>query len=229
MDRAFAHPDGEVVNRTIEMASPRWDAGEGADAARRTSIRCLVVDDHPAIRVGLRELLTAEPGLIVLDAVSSAEAALAVAETSVVDVAVVDYQLEGRSGLWLSRMLKGLVDPPAVLVYSAFSDYLLGAACVVAQADGMVSKAALGSELCDRIRDVMAGRTCLPIVPPVLADRLRFRLDPSEQAIFGLLSARVPVEEIGRTLALAHGELDAMLWAMLRKLERIDPTPSNAE
>src|ERR1700756_1881074 len=155
MDRAFADPDGEVVNPTIEMASPRRDAGDGAAGARRTSIRCLVVDDHPAIRVGLRELLTAEPGLIVLNAVSSAEVALAVAETSVVDVAVVDYQLEGRSGLWLSRMLKGLVDPPAVLVYSAFSDYLLGAACLVAQADGMVSKAALGPGLWDGFPDPM--------------------------------------------------------------------------
>ena len=135
--------------------------------------------------------------------------------------------LEGRSGLWLSRMLKGLVDPPAVLVYSAFSDDLLGAACVVAGADGMVSKAALGSELCDRIRDVVDGRACLPVVPPVLAERLRFRLDPAEQAIFGLMSARIPIEEIGRTLGLAHGELDAMLWAVLRKLERIDPPPRN--
>jgi DNA-binding NarL/FixJ family response regulator len=215
------------MNRTIERPSPFRDAGQASDVAQKTSVRCLIVDDHPAIRVGLRELLAAEPGLTVCDAVSSAEAALAVAERSAVDVAVVDYQLEGRSGLWLSRMLKGLVDPPAVLVYSAFSDYLLGAACVVAGADGMVSKAALGSELCDRIRDVMDGRTCLPVVPPVLAERLRFRLDPAEQAIFGLMSARIPVEEIGPTLGLAHGELDAMLWAMLRKLERIDPPPRN--
>jgi DNA-binding NarL/FixJ family response regulator len=215
------------MNRTIERPSACRDAEQGPDVAEKVSIRCLVVDDHPAIRVGLRELLAAESGLTVLDAVSSAEAALAVAGRSPVDVAVVDYQLDGRSGLWLSRMLKGLVDPPAVLVYSAFSDYLLGAACVVAQADGLVSKAALGSELCDRIREVARGRTCLPMVPPALADRLRFRLDPSEQAIFGLMSARIPVEEIGRTLGFAHGELDAMLWAMLRKLERIDPVHRN--
>ncbi|MGB0094677.1 MAG: response regulator transcription factor [Solirubrobacteraceae bacterium] len=213
------------MNRTLEQLSPSRANGYAPDALKDTSIRCLLVDDHPAIRVGLRELLAAEPGLVVCDAVSSAEAALAVAERSPVDVAVVDYQLEGRSGLWLSRMLKGLVDPPAVLVYSAFSDYLLGAACVVAQADGMVSKAALGSELCDRVRDVAAGRMCLPVVPPVLAERLRFRLDPSEQAIFGLLSAGIPVPEIGQTLGLAPDELDAMLWSMLSKLERIDPAP----
>ncbi len=139
---------------------PTFDAPE--ISARRTAgvdpIRCLVVDDHPAIRLGLRELLAAEPDIEVLDALPSAEAAIDFAQRAVIDVAVVDYQLGGRSGLWCSRKLKRLVDPPAVLVYSAFSDYLLAAACVVAEVDGMVSKAALGSELCERIREAAVGR-----------------------------------------------------------------------
>jgi DNA-binding NarL/FixJ family response regulator len=52
---------------------------------------------------------------------------------------------------------------------------------------------------------------------------MRRRLDPEEQAIFGLLSAGIATVEIGRTLDLAHGELEARLWGMLRKLERLDP------
>jgi two-component system response regulator DevR len=128
-----------------------------------------------------------------------------------------------RSGLWVSRKLKRLPDPPAVLLYSAFSDYLLAAACVVAQADGLVSKAALGADLCDRIREAARGVSRLPMVPPSLAESMRRRLDPEEQAIFGLLSAGIATVEIGRTLDLAHGELEARLWGMLRKLERLDP------
>ncbi|MDQ2897777.1 MAG: response regulator transcription factor [Actinomycetota bacterium] len=188
-----------------------------------TVIRCLVVDDHPAIRVGLRELLAAEPGFEVLDAVATAEAAVSFAERTPVDVAVVDYQLGGRSGLWVSRKLKRLPDPPAVLVYSAYSDYLLAAACVVAEANGLVSKASLGSELCERIREAALGETHLPMLPPSLADSMRRRLDPEEQAIFGMLLGGIVTVEIGRTLQLAHGELEARLWAMLRKLERLDP------
>jgi DNA-binding NarL/FixJ family response regulator len=110
-----------------------------------------------------------------------------------------------------------------VLIYSAFSDYLLAAACVVAEADGLVSKAALGAELCDRIREAARGVTRLPIVPPSLADSLRRRLDPEEQAIYGLLRAGIPTDQVGRTLGLAHGELEARLWRMLRTLERLDP------
>lgn len=194
-------------------------------APARTPIRCLVVDDHPVIRLGLRELLAAEPGIEVRDAVPTAEAAIAFAERSRIDVAIVDYQLGGRSGLWCSRKLKRLPDPPAVLVYSAFSDQLLAAACVVAQVDGLVSKAALGSELCERIREAAAGISRLPIVGPALADSMRRRLAPEEQAIYGMMQAGIATEEVGRTLGVDHGELEGRLWTMLRKLERIEPAP----
>jgi DNA-binding NarL/FixJ family response regulator len=211
-----------MTNGVLELVSSRR-AQSGAELNGSGPIRCVLVDDHPAVRLGLRELLAIEPGLEVLDAFATAEAALAFAERSALDVAVVDYQLEGRSGLWLSRKLKRLADAPAVVIYSAYSDYLLAAACVVAEANGLVSKAALGTDLCKRIREAASGVTRLPIVPPSLADSMRRRLDPEEQAIFGMMLAGISNVEIGRTLSLSHGELDARQWAMLRKLERLDP------
>jgi DNA-binding NarL/FixJ family response regulator len=204
---------------------PTFRAGE--ISARRMAavpaIRCLVVDDHPAIRLGLCELLSAEADIEVLDAVASAEAAVGCAERNRVDVVVIDYQLGGRSGLWCSRKLKRLPDPPAVLIFSAFSDHLLAAACVLAQVDGMVSKTAVGPDLCARIRQAASGVSRLPMVPPALVDSLRRRLEASEQAIFGMMQAAITTVEIGRTLGMDHGELEGRLWTMLQKLERIDP------
>jgi len=204
---------------------PTFEAAE--ISARRTAavpaIRCLVIDDHPAIRLGLSELLTAKADIDVLDALPSAESAVAFAERTAIDVAVVDYQLGGRSGLWCSRKLKRLPAPPAVLIFSAFSDHLLAAACVVAQVDGLVSKTAVGDELCARIRQAASGVSRLPMIPPALVDNLRRRLDASEQAIFGMMQAAITTEEIGRTLGMDRGELEGRLWAMLQKLERTDP------
>ena len=196
--------------------------GTAARDTAQTPIRCLVVDDHPAILAGLRGLLSSEPDLDVVDALDSAEAALDRAESSALDVAIVDYQLPGRSGLWLSRKLKRMPEPPAVLIYSAFSDYMLAAACVVAEADGLLSKAALGSDLYDAIRRAASGISGLPPVPPTLADGLRRRFDSLEQAIFGLLLAGIPRGEIAGTLHIDSSELEARQWAMLRKLERVD-------
>jgi DNA-binding NarL/FixJ family response regulator len=196
----------------------------GADAREtvQTPIRCLVVDDHPAILAGLRGLLASEPDVEVVDAVDTAEAAAAVAERVALDVAIVDYQLPGHSGLWLSRKLKRLPEPPAVLIYSAFSDYMLAAACVVAEADGLLSKSALGSDLSTAIRRAAMGRSRLPPVPSTLADGLRRRFDSLEQAIFGLLLAGIGRDEIARTLHVDSTEIETRQWAMLRKLERLD-------
>ncbi len=196
--------------------SPEQFAGREPSSERT---RVLVVDDHPAVRAGLRELLADEPEFEVVAAVSSAEAGLAIAERDPVDVAVADYQLGARTGLWLSRKLKRLPQPPAVLIYSAYADGLLAAAAVVAEADAIVSKGRLGADLCEAIRSVASGRRQLPLLPPRLGESVRCRLEPEQQAIFGLLLAGIAPAEAAATLGLSRPRLEAQLGEMLRRLE----------
>jgi DNA-binding NarL/FixJ family response regulator len=183
--------------------------------------RLLVVDDHPAVRVGLRKLLTEEDDFEVVAAVATAEAGMLIAENERIDVAVVDYQLPGRSGLWLTRKLKRLPEPPVVLMYSAYADGVLVAAAVVAQADAIVSKGKLGSELCEAIRGAASGRMHMPPLSPRLAESLRRRLDHQEQAIFGMLLAGIKPTEVAATLGLSAARLESRLWEMLRRLEAL--------
>lgn len=181
--------------------------------------RVLIVDDHAAVRAGLRELLDDEPDFEVVAAVDGAEAAMTVAERDPIDVAVVDYQLGGRTGLWLSRKLKRLPSAPAVLIYSAYADGVLAAAAVVAEADALVSKGGLGSELRDEIRRIAGGGSGLRPLPEWLGDAIRARYGPEEQAIFGMLLAGIRPAEIARTLELPDAGLESRLDAMLRKLQ----------
>ena len=181
--------------------------------------RLLVVDDHPAVRAGLRELLADEPDFEVVAAVAAAEAAVEVAQAQPIDIAVVDYQLGGRNGLWLSRKLKRLAEPPAVLIYSAYTDGVLAAAAVVAQADAIVSKARLGADLCHEIRSAAAGERHLPVIPPRLAESLRRRLDSDEQAIFGMLLAGFNPAEVAGTLGISAAMMESRLWELLRRME----------
>jgi DNA-binding NarL/FixJ family response regulator len=189
----------------------------GSGPVART--RLLVVDDHPAVRAGLTELLAGEADFELVDVVETAEAAMQVAEREAIDVAIVDYQLGGRNGLWLSRKLKRLSRPPAVVIYSAYADGVLAAAAVVAEADAIVSKGKLGSELCEVVRGVLTGRRHLPPLPARLAESLRGRLDHQQQAIFGLLLAGIAPAEISATLGISLADLESRLWLMLRRLE----------
>lgn len=196
----------------------------GGEAGERV-LRVLVVDDHPAVRAGVLQLLEEQPDLCVLDAVGSADAAMSLAEREPIDVAVVDYQLGSRSGLWLSRMLKRLEPAPRVVIYSAYCDGPLSAACVVAEADALVSKGGVGNELCDAVRAVADGAGWLQPVPPRLAEAMRRRLEPEDQAIFGMLLAGIETAEVAATLGMPRAGLESRMWAMLHKLEGLSPDP----
>jgi DNA-binding NarL/FixJ family response regulator len=184
----------------------------------REPTRLLVVDDHAAVRAGVRDMLADEPDFEVVAAVATAEEGLSVAERQPIDLAIVDYQLGGRSGLWLSRKLKELRRPPGVLIYSAYADDVLSAAAVVAEADGIVNKSGLGADLCDAIRAVARGEHRLRLVPPWLSEILRHRFGHEEQAIFGMLLAGIPRDDIAQTLGISTDRLESQMWTMLNKL-----------
>jgi len=201
------------------------DAGPSATGDKRLSdsrprtIRLLVVDDHPAVRLGLVQLLEDQPGFVVAAVTTTAEAAVAQAEHEEVDVAVVDYHLGGRDGLWASRRLKQLARPPRVVIFSAFANDHLAASCAVAGVDALLNKGSLGSELCDAIRSVSRARRLLPRVPQPMADMLRQRLDDAEQVTFGMLLAGISRLDICKALGISECELASREAAMLRKLE----------
>jgi DNA-binding NarL/FixJ family response regulator len=192
-----------------------------ARRAPAAQLKLLVVDDHPAVRRGLLELFEDEPEFCLIDAVASAEEAMTVAENQPIDVAVVDYHLGARNGLWVSRKLKRLPRPPRVVIYGDYNEGPLAAAAVVAEADGLVSKGGPGSELCDAIRAVAEGRSVLPTVSPPLAETLRRRLDAEEQAIFGMMLAGLEPVEITKILTISRAGLESRLWQMLHKLESL--------
>lgn len=214
-----------IVNGDFE---PTTEAEHDRTDAELAPLRVLVVDDHPAVRLGLSQLLDDQDDLVVARAVSSAEEARSLAERQPIDVAVVDYQLGSRSGLWLTRVLKRLEPAPRVVIYSAYCDGPLAAACVVAGADGLISKGGVGSDLCHAVRAVARGYSRLPRVPPALAVAMRRRLRSEEQAIFGMLSAGIEPADVADTLGISARALDSRRWAMSRKLEALRPDPFGA-
>jgi DNA-binding NarL/FixJ family response regulator len=219
--RRELQPEDDEMTTYETQTIPTDISGGRHSPSALSLIRVLVVDDHPAVRLGLRKLLEDQPDLVLVAVVETAEAALSIAEHEPVDVAVVDYQLGSRDGLWVSRKLKRLPEPPRVVLYSAYADGLLAAASVVAEADALVSKGGVGAELCDAIRGVARGRLLLPSVPQPLAAMMRARLDPADQAIFGMLLAGIAPAEVARTLGVPRADLESRLWSLLRKIEAL--------
>lgn len=197
-------------------APANLDGGPPERAGR--PIEVLVVDDHPAVRAGLVQLLDEEPDLEAVGSCATAVGALALAETVSVDVAVVDHHLGGRDGLWLSHRLKRMPEPPLVIIYSAYASSHLAANALVAGADALLSKGGLGWELCEAIRLLAHGRPVPPSVPGPLATALSARLDDRERPIFSMLLEGVTRPEIERRLGISEDERRAHETSMLSKL-----------
>lgn len=180
-------------------------------------IHVLLVDDHPAIRRGVRQMISEQHDLqIIAESASATEAVGELARWA--DVAIIDYHLGGRDGLWLTRQIKRRERPPRVLIYSAFADHALTVAAILAGADGLLSKQALDDELCVTIRRLAHGRRHLPAVPAPLTRALRARLEPQDHAIFDLLIHGLDPREITARLQITPAELDTRRQAMLQAI-----------
>jgi DNA-binding NarL/FixJ family response regulator len=178
----------------------------------------LLVDDHPAVRLGVKRVLEDEYDMILVAGTATACEALAVADVSSIHVAIVDYELAGQNGLTLARTLCKLERAPRVLIYTAYADATMTIAAIVAGADGLLSKASFGDELCHVVRALAGGRRHFPTIVRPVAEDVLARLEPREQSITGMLIQGLDNESIAQTLDIDVAELDARRWAILRAL-----------
>jgi DNA-binding NarL/FixJ family response regulator len=197
-----------------------------AHAARRSdddrAVRVLVVDDHAAVREGVRAMLGSEPDLdpVAVAATAGDAAELAAAERP--DVILVDYHLPDEDGLSLCLYLKSRPAAPAALVYSAFADEHLVPLALVAGADAVVAKATRPDELCETVRALARGESRMPPLTQPAMESAGARLDAGDLPIFGMLAHGTPAEEIAATLRMEPAWLVARRWAMLEQLR--EPT-----
>ena len=124
--------------------------------------RVVVVDDHPALRAGLRSLLEHEPGLRCLTAVPDERELHRVLGVADADVVIMDYALGRGDGLGAGYRVKQRRRAPAVVLYSAYVDDAFAVPAALAQADGVVPKSAPVEVLLDAVRAVAAGYARLP-------------------------------------------------------------------
>ena len=187
-----------------------------------TAVSVLVVDDHPALRAGLEQLLDQEAGYRLLDAVSS-EAELATAlERDRPDVVVMDYALTRGDGLSACFRLKQRARPPGVVLYSAYVDDIFAVPATLAQADAIVSKNDPVEVLLTAIDAVAAGESQVPPPDPEVIEAASASVDAEDLPIVGMLFARVQVDDIATTLGVEPREVRARALRIIGEMQAQD-------
>src|SRR5512136_3142084 len=137
------------------------------------SIRVLLADDHAVVRKGIREFLT-EPGNIeVIAEAADGDEAIALLEQEKPDVAVLDIQMPGRSGIDVCRHVRAQRWPIGILMLTAYDDDPYVLAVLQAGANGYVLKTADADDIIQAVRDVHEGRS---VLDPTIARKLMTQL-----------------------------------------------------
>jgi DNA-binding NarL/FixJ family response regulator len=103
-------------------------------------IRVFLIDDHPIVRHGIAQLLSAESDLEVCGQAGDARTALATLAAAAPGVIVVDVSLGTTSGIDLIREIKQCLPRAAVLVLSMHDEQLYAERSLRAGASGYVMK-----------------------------------------------------------------------------------------
>ena len=130
--------------------------GESAQAQRQISV--FLLDDHEIVRRGVKDLLEAEPGIVVVGEAGTAASALARIPALRPDVAVLDVRLPDGDGVSVCREIRSRMPSVACLMLTSFSDDEALFDAIMAGAAGYVLKQIRGTDLVGAVRTVAVGR-----------------------------------------------------------------------
>lgn len=197
-----------------------------SDDAIRSKI--LIVDDHPMIRAGLTQLLSAQPGLEVCGECHEAAGVIPFIETHRPDLIVIDISLENSSGLTLIQDIKRKYKSQKMLAYSMHDEGLFAVRAIQAGAMGYIEKSAHPRETIEAIRKVLQGHMAVSqrvtdslMLTMTGADAGRNNLDAlssRELEVFELLGRGLTVREIAERLNRSAKTIESHRERIMTKL-----------
>ncbi|MEK6616298.1 MAG: response regulator transcription factor [Bacteroidota bacterium] len=162
--------------------------------------RILIADDHPAIRDGVKLILTNEFSEVEFGEASNAAEIFRLIKKKKWDILILDMEMPGRNGLEVLQQFKDEKIPVPVLVFSFHPEAQIAIRALTAGAWGYLSKDTADTELLKAIQQILSGKK---YIPPSLAEQLVAQLgNPLDKAPHELLSDR----EYETLLLIAKGK-----------------------
>jgi two-component system uhpT operon response regulator UhpA len=176
------------------------------------ALHIVLVDDHPIVRAGFRQLLEMEPGWKVSAELANAREVAQWMLQGTCDVMVMDLSLPDGDGLVLIRHLLAQKPDLAIVVLSMHDGALYVQDAMSAGARGYVTKRAAPDELVDAIRAVGRGEVYLGQDVRMHAaeagggaeERLLPELTGREAQVFLLLARGHSVARVAATIGISN-------------------------
>jgi DNA-binding NarL/FixJ family response regulator len=189
------------------------------------TINLLLVDDHAMFREGLARTLEKEPDLTVVGQCESSEEALAILNRNV-NMVLLDVDLGNERALSFVEGAREAAFEGQILVVTAGISGQEAVRLLQAGVAGIIHKSHSAQILCESIRKVAAGESCLEgkyltsLIRSV--DRTRTPTDPRlterDRALLRYILEGLTNREIGVHLQISEGAVKASLRLLFEKL-----------
>ena len=194
------------------------------------SVTVLLADDHPIVRQGMRNLLEADAGLLVVGEAEDGLQAVQLAEQHKPDVVIVDLMMPRLNGLEAIRQITARVPHTRCIVLSMQSadPYIVQA--LKAGAAGYVLKDSAPNEIANAIHQVLNGKRYLsPQLSEKLIDLFILKIENEVLDPYNSLTARerevlqLAVEglsnnDIAEQLSISHRTVEQHRQNMMNKM-----------
>lgn len=187
----------------------------------------LIVDDHPIVRRGLKQVLQDEPDFSVLEA-GDAREALHEIKAQPVDLVIADIDLPGINGIELLKEIKQQYKNTPVLMLSVYPEDQVAVRVLRAGAAGFLSKETAPEQLVVAIRKILDGgkhiseRVADLLVMNLGASSERSmheKLSDREFQILSLFGEGKTVKQIAESLSLSVPTVSTYRARILDKME----------
>jgi DNA-binding NarL/FixJ family response regulator len=204
-----------------EKLNQESPARPNVDQNNPSHIRILVADDHLVYRIGIRSLITSEPGFQVVGEVSDGAAAIDLYRKLKPDVLLLDLRMPRRGGIEVVQAIRREFPDARILIVTSYQIEEEVFRVLEAGALGYIMKD-LGLELLvDAIQTVCAGRRWLPkSIQSQIADREpRGHLTGREMEVLRLLARGLTNREIASALRISSSTVKNHIKSILDKLD----------
>jgi DNA-binding NarL/FixJ family response regulator len=191
-----------------------------------TKTRVVLVDDHPIVRAGIRNLVEKAPDIEVVGEASNGAEALRLAQELTPDVLLLDMEMPGLKGVEVAQQLKQAGSSVHILALSAYDDSQYILSLLATGAAGYLTKDEVPETIIEAVRGVSRGEQGW--VSRRVAAKMAAWTHGEESGKGALTNREVEVlkwvvagktnQEIGATLGISEKTVEKHLEAVFRKL-----------
>jgi DNA-binding NarL/FixJ family response regulator len=191
-----------------------------------SSIRILIVDDHPALREGVVAILADQNDMSVVAQASNGREAIQQFRANLPDVVLMDLQMPEMNGLDAITTIRGEFPDARVIVLTTYTGDVQVLRALRAGARAYLIKNLLHKDLLETIRAVHAGKKALsPEASYELAEHATDDpLTPGEIEVLKLISRGNANKQIAAQLSITEETVKGRVKNILSKLGANDRT-----